>query len=145
MRGNGFITDREYAVAIEAPSPSLPDPPNPATPYFVDMLNDDLESVSPARLPRSLRTKIYTSPIRSQKAANEAVAIGMKQVDELVHNSKRFKKAPFVDRRSRSAPSTHTPRNQSPGRAATMAPATHPVLSERPPGSIFKPLSTPPP
>ncbi len=67
-------------------------------PYFVDLLNDDLEKRFPGYDFQARSDKIYTTlDLDLQKAANEAVAIGMKQVDDLVHKQKRFKNAPFVE------------------------------------------------
>ena len=48
MRGNGFIDDREYALAIETPLKLVSGPAESSdAPYFVDMLNDDLEKRYP--------------------------------------------------------------------------------------------------
>lgn len=99
MRGNGFITDREYAVGVETPLKLVNGPADSSdAPYFVDLLNDDLEKRFPGYDFQARSDKIYsTLDLDLQKAANEAVAIGMKQVDEIVHKQKRFKNAPFVE------------------------------------------------
>ena len=99
MRGNGFIGDREYALAVESPLKLVSGPAESSdAPYFVDMLNDDLERRFPGYDFHARSDKIYTSlDLDLQKAANEAVAIGMKQVDDLVRKQKRFRNAPFVE------------------------------------------------
>jgi penicillin-binding protein 1B len=44
MRQNGFIGDREYAVAVETPLKLVSGPAESSdAPYFVDMLNDELD------------------------------------------------------------------------------------------------------
>jgi penicillin-binding protein 1B len=48
MRQNGFITDREYALAVETPLKLVTGPAESSdAPYFVDLLNDDLEKRFP--------------------------------------------------------------------------------------------------
>ena len=67
-------------------------------PYFVDLLNDDLEKRFPGYDFQAHSDEIYTTlDLDLQRAANEAVAIGMKQVDDLAQKQKRFKNAPFVE------------------------------------------------
>ena len=62
------------------------------------LLNDDLEKRFPGYDFQARSDKIYTTlDLDLQKAANEAVAIGMKQVDDLIHKQKRFKNVPFVE------------------------------------------------
>ena len=99
MRQNGFIGDREYAVAVETPLKLVTGPAESSdAPYFVDMLNDELDKRFPGYDFHARSDKIYTTlDLDLQRAANEAVAIGMKQVDDLVHKQKRFKNAPFVE------------------------------------------------
>ncbi len=144
MRGNGFIGDREYAVAIEAPLTLITGPAESSdAPYFVDLLNDDLEKRFPGTDFHVHSDKIYTSlDLDLQKAANEAVAIGMKQVDELVHKQKRFKNAPFVEPQvALIALDPHTGEVKAlVGGRNYGASQLNRVLSERPPGSIFKPF-----
>ena len=48
MRQNGYIDDREYAVAVETPLKVVTGPAESSdAPYFVDLLNDDLEKRFP--------------------------------------------------------------------------------------------------
>jgi len=144
MRGNGFITDREYAVAIDAPLSFVSGPTESSdAPYFVDLLNDDLEKRFPGYDFHARSDKIYTSlDLDLQKAANEAVAIGMKQVDDLVHKQKRFKGAPFVEPQcALIALDPHTGEIKAlVGGRNYGASQLNRVLAERPPGSIFKPF-----
>jgi len=144
MRGNGFIDDREYAVAVETPLKLVSGPAESSdAPYFVDMLNDDLEKRFPGTDFHARSDKIYTSlDLDLQKAANEAVAIGMKQVDDLVHKQKRFKNAPFVEPQcALIALDPHTGEIKAlvGGRNYGASQLNH-MLAERPPGSIFKPF-----
>jgi penicillin-binding protein 1B len=144
MRGNGFVDDREYAVAIESPLKLVSGPAESSdAPYFVDMLNDDLEKRFPGFDFHARSDKIYTTlDLDLQKAANEAVAIGMKQVDDLVHKQKRFKNAPFVEPQvALIALDPHTGEIKAlVGGRNYGASQLNRVLSERPTGSIFKPF-----
>ena len=99
MRQNGYVDDREYALAVEAPLTLVSGPAESSdAPYFVDLVNDDLEKRFPGYDFQASADKIYTTlDLDLQKAANEAVAIGMKQVDDLVRKQKRFRNVPFVE------------------------------------------------
>ncbi|HEX4274196.1 MAG TPA: PBP1A family penicillin-binding protein [Bryobacteraceae bacterium] len=144
MRQNGFITDREYAIAVDTPLKVVSGPAESSdAPYFVDMLNDDLEKRFPNYDFHVRSAKIYTSlDLDLQRAANEAVAVGMKQVDELVHKQKRFKNAPFVEPQvALIALDPHTGEIKAlVGGRNYGASQLNRVVSERPPGSIFKPF-----
>jgi penicillin-binding protein 1B len=144
MRGNGFIDDREYALAIEAPLKLVSGPAESSdAPYFVDMLNDDLEKRFPGTDFHARSDKIYTTlDLDLQRAANEAVAIGMKQVDDLVHKQKRFKNAPFVEPQvALIALDPHTGEIKAlvGGRNYGSSQLNH-MLAERQPASTFKPF-----
>ncbi len=145
MRQNGYIGDREYAIAAETPLRVIGGPAESSdAPYFVDLMNDDLEK----RFPRGYdfqahSDKIYTTlDLDLQRAANEAIAIGMKQVDDLVHKQKRFKNAPFVEPQvALIALDPHTGEVKAlvGGRNYGMSQLNR-ILAERQPGSIFKPF-----
>ena len=144
MRQNGFVTDREYALAVETPLTLVSGPAESSeAPYFVDLLNDDLEKRFPGYDFQAHSDKIYTTlDLDLQKSANEAVAIGMKQVDDLVHKQKRFKNAPFVEPQcALIALDPHTGEIKAlVGGRNYGASQLNRILAERPPGSIFKPF-----
>jgi len=144
MRQNGFVTDREYAVAVEAPLVLVTGPAESSeAPYFVDLLNDDIEKRFPGYDFQARADKIYsTLDLDLQKAANEAVAIGMKQVDEAVHKQKRFRNAPFVEPQcALIALDPHTGEIKALiGGRNYGASQLNRILAERQPGSIFKPF-----
>ena len=144
MRQNGFIGDRDYAVAVEAPLKLVTGAAESSdAPYFVDLLNDDLEKRFPGYDFQAHSDKIYTTlDLDLQRAANEAVAIGMKQVDELVHKQKRFKNAPFVEPQcALIALDPHTGEIKAlVGGRNYGASQLNRILAERQPGSIFKPF-----
>jgi penicillin-binding protein 1B len=144
MRQNGFVDDREYGVAVETPLTLVngPSESNDAA-YFVDLLNDELEKRFPNYDFQAHSDKIYTTlDLDLQRAANEAVGIGMKQVDELVHKQKRFKNAPFVEPQcALIALDPHTGEIKAlVGGRNYGASQLNRILAERQPGSIFKPF-----
>ncbi|HTA46503.1 MAG TPA: PBP1A family penicillin-binding protein [Bryobacteraceae bacterium] len=144
MRGNGFIADRDYAVAVEVTLKLVTGPAESSdAPYFVDLLNDDLEKRFPGYDFQARSAKIYsTLDLELQKAANEAVAVGMKQVDELVRKQKRFKNAPFVEPQvALIALDPHTGEIKAliGGRNYGTSQLNR-ILSERQPASTFKPF-----
>ncbi|HWE53518.1 MAG TPA: PBP1A family penicillin-binding protein [Bryobacteraceae bacterium] len=144
MRQNGFVTDREYAVAVESPLTLVTGPAESSeAPYFVDLLNDDLERRFPGYNFQARSDKIYTTlDLDLQKAANEAVAVGMKQLDDLVHKQKRFKNAPWVEPQCALIaldPHTGEVKALVGGRNYGTSQLNR-ILAERPTGSIFKPF-----
>jgi len=144
MRANGYVTDREYALAVDTPLKVVSGPADSSdAPYFVDLLNDDLEKRFPTYDFHARSAKIYTSlDLDLQRAANEAVAVGMKQVDEQVRKQKRFKNAPFVEPQcALIALDPHTGEIKAlVGGRNYGASQLNRAIAERPPGSIFKPF-----
>ncbi len=144
MRQNNFIDDREYGIAVQAPLTLVTGATESTeAPYFVDLLNDDLEKRFPGYDFQARADKIYTTlDLDLQKAANEAVAVGMKQVDDLVRKQKRFRNAPFVEPQcALIALDPHTGEIKAliGGRNYGSSQLNR-MLAERPPGSIFKPF-----
>jgi penicillin-binding protein 1B len=144
MRQNGYIDDREYAVAVETPLVLVSGPAESSdAPYFVDLVNDDLDHRFPGYDFQANADKVYTTlDLDLQKAANEAVAIGMKQVDDLVRKQKRFRNVPFVEPQcALIAIDPHTGEIKAlvGGRNYGISQLNR-VLAERQPGSIFKPF-----
>jgi penicillin-binding protein 1B len=144
MRQNGYITDREYALAEETPLKVVNGASESSdAPYFVDLLNEDLERRFPGYDFRVNSDRIYTSlDLNLQRAANEAVTIGMKQVDDLVRKQKRFKNAKFVEPQcALIALNPHTGEIKAlVGGRNYGSSQLNRILAERQPGSIFKPF-----
>lgn len=143
MRTNGFINERDYALAVEAPitvakgtSQSL------EAPYFVDLVTDDLQNKLSTNL-QSHAFRVYTTlDLNLQRAAMEAIRDGMQKVDELVRKQKRFKGKTIPE--PQVALVAIDPRDGSVkalagGRNYGMSQLNH-VLARRQPGSIFKPF-----
>jgi penicillin-binding protein 1B len=144
MRQNGYVPDRDYALAVEAPLVLVGGQAESSdAPYFVDLLNDDLEKRFPGYDFQAHSDKIYTTlDLDLQKAANEAVAAGMKEVDAIAHRQKRFHNAPFVEPQcALIALDPHTGEIKAlVGGRNYGASQLNRVLAERQPGSIFKPF-----
>lgn len=144
MRTNGYVSDRDYALATEAPMKVVNGASESSdAPYFVDLLNEDLEKRFPGYDFQVNSDRIYTSlDLNLQRAANEAVTVGMKQVDELVRKQKRFKNAKFVEPQcALIALDPHTGEIKAlVGGRNYGSSQLNRILAERPPGSIFKPF-----
>lgn len=143
MRQNGYLTDREYAVAVESPVKIV----NGASesqdaPYFVDLLNDELQNKFQDYDFQSQAYRVYTTlDMQLQHAANEAVRIGMANVDEQLHKQKRFKDVAFPNAQvALIAVDPHTGEIKAlvGGRNYGSSQLNH-AISKRQPGSIFKP------
>ena len=143
MRQNGYATDREYAVALESPLRVVNGASESSdAPYFVDLLNDELQNKFKDYDFQSQAYRIYTSlDMQLQHAANEAVRIGMQHVDEQLRKQKRFKGIQFPDAQvALVALDPHTGEIKAlvGGRNYGTSQLDH-ALAKRQPGSIFKP------
>jgi penicillin-binding protein 1B len=144
MRQEKYIDDRAYGLAVESPLIVKNGPAESSdAPFFVDLVNDDLEKRFPGIDFQQQSARIYTTlDLDLQKAANEAVASGMKQVDDIARKQKRFKNTTFVEPQcALIALDPHTGEIKAlvGGRNYGVSQLNH-VNSERQPGSIFKPF-----
>ncbi len=144
MRQNGDISDRDYELAIAAPlgvakgaSQSLD------APYFVDLVEDELQNNLQDADFRSNGYHIYTTlDMNLQRAALEAVRVGMQNVDELVRKQRRFRGQAVPEPQvALIAIDPHTGEVKAAvgGRNYGMSQLNH-ILAYRQPGSIFKPF-----
>jgi penicillin-binding protein 1B len=143
MRQNGYITDRDYALAAESPIKVVNGASESSdAPYFVDLLNEELTTKFQDYDFQSQAYRIYTTlDMQLQHAANEAVRIGMTNVDEQLHKQKRFKNVSFPDAQvALIAVDPHTGEIKAlvGGRNYGASQLNH-AISKRQPGSIFKP------
>lgn len=143
MRQNGYVSDRDYALAVESPIKVINGASESSdAPYFVDLLNDELTSKFQDYDFQSQAYRIYTTlDMQLQHAANEAVRIGMVNVDEQLHKQKRFKNVAFPDAQvALIALDPHTGEIKAlvGGRNYGASQLNH-AISKRQPGSIFKP------
>jgi penicillin-binding protein 1B len=143
MRQNGYASDRDYALAINADLHVVNGPSETSdAPYFVDLLNDELQNKFKDYDFQSQAYRIYTSlDLQLQHAANEAVRIGMQHVDEQLRKQKRFKGVQFPDAQvALVALDPHTGEIKAlvGGRNYGVSQLDH-ALAKRQPGSIFKP------
>jgi penicillin-binding protein 1B len=144
MRENKYIDDRTYALSVESPLKVQSGPAeSKEAPFFVDLVNENLERRFPATNFQQESARIYTTlDLDLQKFANEAVAIGMKQVDEIARKQRRFRGKPFVQPQcTLIALDPHTGEIKAlvGGRNYGVSQLNH-VNAERQPGSIFKPF-----
>ncbi|MBV9505800.1 MAG: PBP1A family penicillin-binding protein [Acidobacteriia bacterium] len=144
MRQNAQITERDYSLATHAPlivaktsSQSID------APYFVDLVDDDLQTKLQDADPRSSALRIYTTlDLNLQRAASEAVRIGMQEVDEQVRKQKRFRGQPAPEAQAALVaidPHTGEVKAVVGGRNYGLSQLNH-AMAKRQPGSIFKPF-----
>jgi penicillin-binding protein 1B len=93
MRQNGYISERDYALACDTPIQLVTGgAESTEAPYFVDLVNDDLQSHFQDKDFQANSYRIYTTlDLDLQRAAVEAVRAGMQHVDEQVKKQHRFK------------------------------------------------------
>jgi len=99
MQQNGFISEREYALACDTPIQLVSSGVESSeAPYFVDMVNDDLQNRFQDKDFQTSSYRIYTTlDLDLQRAAVEAVRSGMQHVDEQLKRQRRFKNVAFPD------------------------------------------------
>jgi penicillin-binding protein 1B len=144
MRQNGFVQDRDYALAVEAPvvvpkggAQSL------EAPYFVDLVSDTLQSYFQEADFHSNGLRIYTTlDLRLQRAAADAIREGMEEVDKQIRRQRRFRgQTPPEPQVALVAIDPHTGEVKAlaGGRNYGISQLNH-ALAKRQPGSIFKPF-----
>ncbi|MEO8373378.1 MAG: transglycosylase domain-containing protein, partial [Candidatus Solibacter sp.] len=144
MRTNGVVSDRDYALATEAElTVNKTGSTSVEAPYFVDMVNDKLQSMFQDTDLQSNAFRIYTTvDMRLQRAAVEAVRSGMALVDEQVKKQRRFKgQTPPTAQVALVAIDPHTGEVKAlvGGRNYGTSQLNH-TMRQRQPGSIFKPF-----
>ncbi len=144
MQQNGYISERDYALACDAPVQLVSGgSESTEAPYFVDLVNDDLQTHFQDKDFQSTSYRIYTTlDLDLQRAAVESVRLGMQHVDEQLKRQRRFKNVPFPDAQvSLIALDPHTGAIKAliGGRNYGISQLNR-VLSLRQPGSSFKPF-----
>ncbi len=144
MRQNNVIGDRDYALAIEAPlTVAKTGSTSVEAPYFVDMVNDRLQNMFQDADFQSNAYRVYTTiDMRLQRAAVEAVRLGMVSVDEQIKRQRRFRgQTPPTPQVALVAIDPHTGEVKAlvGGRNYGLSQLNH-SLAKRQPGSIFKPF-----
>jgi penicillin-binding protein 1B len=144
MRQNNVISDRDYAIAVDAPlTVTKTGSTSVDAPYFVDMVNDKLQTMFQDADFQSNAYRVYTTvDMRLQRAAVEAVRLGMASVDEQIKKQRRFKgQTPPTPQVAMVAIDPHTGEVKAlvGGRNYGLSQLNH-SLAKRQPGSIFKPF-----
>lgn len=144
MRQNGHINEREYALACDTPIQLVSAGSESAeAPYFVDLVNDDLQSHFQDKDFQATTYRIYTTlDLDLQRAAVEAVRLGMQNVDELLKKQRRHRNVQFPEAQVALIaldPRTGAIKALTGGRNYGVSQLNR-ILSMRQPGSSFKPF-----
>lgn len=143
MRENGYISEEQYRQAIEAPLTLAP-PGMESTdaPYFVDLVNDELNNRFQEHDFQAQVYRIYTTlDMNLQRAAAEAIRVGLQEVDERI--SRRRRRDPQLPDPQVALvaldPHTGAVKALIGGRNYGVSQLNR-VLARRQPGSAFKPF-----
>jgi penicillin-binding protein 1B len=144
MRANNYINDREYGVAVQKPMfVATAEAESSEAPYYVDMVNDELTARFEDYDFKGQTSRIYTSlDLNLQRAAAQAIKIGMQNVDDQIKKQRRFKgMTPPLPQCALIALDPHTGQilALAGGRNYGASQLNH-ILAKRQPGSIFKPF-----
>jgi len=144
MRENGLITDRDYAEAsASALTLARGGGESLDAPYFVDMVNDELQERFQDHDFQSRSYRVYTTlDLNLQRAAAEAVRLGMQEVDTQIRA--RYRKGATEIPEAQVAlvaldPRTGEVKALIGGRNYGMSQLNR-ALAKRQPGSVFKPF-----
>ncbi len=138
MRHNRSVTSQQYESAVREPIRVAGDSLSEArAPYFLDLVNDELQDRQSDG--ESIRNVYSTIDLNLQRAADEAVASGMQDVDKLLAKGagKSGDKAEVA--LIALDPRTGEIKALVGGRDYKRSQLNR-ILSKRPPGSVFKPF-----
>ena len=144
MHQNGQINDGDYQLAIESPLTLAKGATQSVdAPYFVDLVEDELQNKFQDANFRSNAYHIYTTlDMNLQRAATDAIRAGMESVDAQIRKQKRFRgQVPPEAQVALIAMDPHTGEIKAAvgGRNYGMSQLNH-LTAFRQPGSIFKPF-----
>jgi penicillin-binding protein 1B len=144
MHQNGDINDRDYELAVGSPlTVARAGSQSVDAPYFVDLVDEELQTKFQDANFRSGGFRIYTTLDENlQRAAGEAVRMGMQEVDEQIKKQRRFRgQKPPEAQVALVALDPHTGEVKAVigGRNYGLSQLNH-ATKFRQPGSIFKPF-----
>src|SRR6266852_1047070 len=139
MRQNEYISNEEYANAMQAQLTAPPqDRESTEAPYFLDLVNDKLQNDIPEA--QGGQSRIYTTlDLNLQRAAGDAVRIGIQEVDKRLRHRKG---APLPEAQVALValdPHTGEVKALIGGRDYERSQLNR-SLAKRQPGSVFKPF-----
>jgi penicillin-binding protein 1B len=143
MLENGYITQSQYDQAVQTPMVTTRQGIESAdAPYFVDLVNEQLSDQFQDRDFQESGSRIYTTlDLDLQRDAADAVAVGMKEVDDYL--AKRHKNGGPIEEPQVALicldPHTGEIKALIGGRNYGVSQLDH-VLAKRPSGSAFKPF-----
>ncbi len=144
MQQNGYISGQEYASAISAPlGVQKRKLDTRDAPYFMALMNDELQDLIPDNAPTGFAHKVYTTLDPDlQSTAQEAVQIGMAEVDKRIRARRgKHSKETALPQVALIAIEPHTGEIKAlvGGRNYAESQLNH-AISKRQPGSVFKPF-----
>lgn len=145
MRQNGYISQHDYELAVQAPLTvaAKGTAQSAEAPYFVDLVNDTLQSKFQDTDFQNNAFRIYTTlDMRLQQAAAEAIRNGMANVDQQLRRQRRFRGQKLPEAQVALVaidPHTGEVKALAGGRNYGASQLNH-VLAKRQPGSVFKPF-----
>ena len=141
MASEEFITADAATRASREPLLIVPRAVDNEAPYFVDMVNQQVETAYPGLMAQTAEISVYTTlDLNLQRAALDAVRMGLGRVDELL--SKRRRK---IKQTAQAALIAIDPRSGEilaliGGRSYNTSQYNRVTTARRQPGSVFKPF-----
>jgi penicillin-binding protein 1B len=144
MRDNGHITDPQLREAAASPLGVVRGGAESAdAPYFVDLVNNQLQDEFQEHDFQSASYRVYTTlDMDLQRDADEAVRIGLREVDEQIHRRAAYRRGKLADAQVALIAldaQTGEVKALKGGRSYGDSQLNR-VLAKRQPGSAFKPF-----
>ncbi len=144
MRQNAFITEEQYQEAMATALVLAPGAiESSEAPFFVDLVNDELQGQFQDHDFQSETYRIYTTlDMNLQRDAAEAVRIGLQEVDERIRRQRRFRREEMPEVQAALIaldPNNGAVKALIGGRNYGVSQLNH-ALAKRQPGSSFKPF-----
>ncbi len=144
MRQNGYITEEQHKEALATPLRLAPaEIESSEAPYFVDLVNEELQNEFQDRDFQSDTYRVYTSlDLNLQREAVAAVRIGVQEVDERIRRQRRWRREALPEAQVALIaldPETGAIKALLGGRNYGTSQLNR-VLAKRQPGSSFKPF-----
>ena len=141
MHNEEYITEDEYIKSSREPLQVVARAVDNEAPYFVDMVGQQMAELFPGVTTQPGTVDVHTTlDLNMQRAALDAVRVGLARVDQLLAGRRRRSKAPAQAALVAVDPRSGEIRAMVGGRSYNQSQFNRAVVARRQPGSVFKPF-----
>ena len=141
MHNEEYITEDEYIKSSREPLQVVARAVDNEAPYFVDMVGQQMAELFPGVTTQPGTVDVHTTlDLNMQRAALDAVRVGLARVDQLLAGRRRRSKEPAQAALVAVDPRSGEIRAMVGGRSYNQSQFNRAVVARRQPGSVFKPF-----